>query len=67
MALRPIYEVFERESGYDGGGRRREQWWRQTAARKQLRAALEVILAAARVWQRESGRRGKGRGWEEVA
>ena len=48
VALRPILEVCERETGYDVEGRRQNPWWRQTAARKQLSATLKEILAAAR-------------------
>ena len=34
VALRPILEVCDIETGYKGGVRRREPWWRQTAATK---------------------------------
>ena len=51
--------------GEGGGGR--DPWWWQTAARKQLSATLEEILASAwaRLW--ESGRRGKIGGGRYVA
>ena len=29
VALRPLFEVCARDTGYDGGGRRRKVWWRQ--------------------------------------
>ena len=48
VALRPIIDICNRETGYEGGGRRRELWWRQTAAQNQLSATLEDILAAAK-------------------
>ena len=38
MALSPIMEICDRETGYNGGGRRREQWWRKTVDGKQLSA-----------------------------
>ena len=53
VTLRPIYEICNREMGYEGGGMRRDTWWRKTAAWKQMRATLENILVAARVQQRE--------------
>ena len=31
MALRPLFKVFTKETGYEGGGRRRKVWWRQEA------------------------------------
>ena len=40
VALHPLFEVCERETGYEGGGRRREAWWRQEASEKQLWATL---------------------------
>ena len=66
VALRPIFEVYAKETGYEGGGRLREPWWRQTAAEKQLRATLEDILVAAMERRRqEPSRRGGGEGVEE--
>ena len=59
VATRPILEVCERETGYEGGGRLKESWWRQMAARKQLIATLKEILMAARERCWKSGRRGK--------
>ena len=47
VELLPILEVCDRETGYKVG-RHREILWRQTAARNQLSATLEEILAAAR-------------------
>ena len=48
VALRPILEICDRGTGYDGGGRIQEPWWRQTVAWKHLSAALEDISEAAR-------------------
>ena len=62
VALRPILEVCNRETGYKGGGRRRETWWRQTAAIKQLSATLKYILVAARERCWKPVRRGGGGG-----
>ena len=67
MALILIYEVFDREAGYEGGGRGRETWRRQKAAKKQLSYMFEGILAAVRARRRKPGRCGKGGGWEKVA
>ena len=67
VALRPIFEVFVKETGFEGRGRARNQWWRQTAAERQMETTLKEILAPA--WEQrrqESGRRGEGeRGTEE--
>ena len=41
VALRPLFEVCERKTGYEGGGWRRKVWWRQEATEKQLRVTLE--------------------------
>ena len=43
VALRPILEIYDRETGYKGEGRLWEPWWRQTAARNQLGETLEEI------------------------
>ena len=34
VALRPLFEVCARETGYGGGGRMRKVWWRQDAKKK---------------------------------
>ena len=47
VALRPIFDVFKRETGYKGGGRLRVPWWRQEATENHLKVALEAILEAA--------------------
>ena len=60
VALRPIIEICDRETGYKGGGRRCEPWWRKTAAWKELSTRLEEISAAERARRWEYGRRGKG-------
>ena len=67
VALRPILEIYDRDTGYEGGGRRREPCWRKTASQKQLNVALEDILALPRARRCESGRRGEGGGGREVA
>ena len=41
LVLCPLFEVCEREKGYEGGGHRREAWWCQDAKEKQLWATLE--------------------------
>ena len=41
VALRPLFDICARETGYEGGGRRRKAWWRQEATEKHLRATLE--------------------------
>ena len=66
VALRTIFKVCVKETGYKGGGRHRELWWRQAEANKQMRSTLEEILAAVRDWwQREYSRHGGGEVWEE--
>ena len=67
VALKPILEIFDKETGYEGGGRRREPWWRKTVDQKQLSATLKEILAAARARHWKSGRRGEGGGGRDVA
>ena len=49
VALHPLFEVCERETGYEGGGRRREAWWRQEASEKQLWATLADLREAKRM------------------
>ena len=53
VALRTLFEVFARETGYEGGGRRRKVWWRQEATEKQPRATLADLREAKR--RRRSG------------
>ena len=62
MALRPILEVYDKDTGYEGDGRCQEPWWRQMAAIKQLSATLKEILVAARERRWKSVRRGGGGG-----
>ena len=64
VAFCPILEVYDRETGYEGGGMRWDLWWRQTAARKQLSATLKEIPEAARERHWKSGRRGGGGGYK---
>ena len=40
VAIRPLFEVCARETGYEGGRRRMEVWWFQEATEKQLRVTL---------------------------
>ena len=66
VALRPIFDVCEREMGYEGGGKLQVQWWRQAAADNHLKVTVEEILVATRVRrQQESGKRGESKGWLE--
>ena len=66
VSLRPIFDVFARDTGYEGGGRLRVPWRRQEAADNQLKVTLEVISEAARVRrQQESDRCGRIKGWSE--
>ena len=66
VALQPIFEVCVNGTGYEGRGRHCETWRRKAADNKQMRYTLEDVLAAARDWRgQESGRRGRGKGWEE--
>ena len=43
VPLRPIFEVCEKITGYEGGGRVREQWRIQRAAERQLKTKLKDI------------------------
>ena len=47
VALRPIFVVCARETGYEGGGIRIDAWWRQEAPETQLRETLEEISQEA--------------------
>ena len=49
VATQPIFDVFEREIGYERVGRLRVTWWRHKLAEDHLRVTVEAILAAARV------------------
>ena len=61
VALQPIFEVFAKDTGFEGGGRARGQWWRQTAAERHLKTTLKDISSATRERRRqESGKRGEG-------
>ena len=62
VALFPVLEVCDRDTGYEEGGRRQEPWWRQMASRKQLSATLKDILALAMERRWKSYRRGGGKG-----
>ena len=66
MAIRPIFDIYVRDTGYEGGGRLRVPWWRQKAAEDHLRVTLEAISEAGRVRrQQESGRPGGSEGGSE--
>ena len=67
VSLRPILEVCNRDTGYNGGGRRRVPWWRQKASRKQLSYTTKEISVVARERRWESGRRGGGVGGDRDA
>ena len=49
VLLRPILEVCNKETGYEGGGRRWDPWWRQTAATKQLISTLKRVFYGGKV------------------
>ena len=68
VTLWPSFNVFARDTDYEGGERLRFTWWRQAAAEQQLKVVVEEILEAARVWRRqESGRRGGRKGGSEAS
>ena len=48
VALRPLFEVCAKDTGYEGGVRRRKVWWHQEATKKKLRATLEDSREAKR-------------------
>ena len=48
VALRPLFDVYSRGTGYTGGGRRREAWWQQEATKIQFRATLADSQEAKR-------------------
>ena len=59
--LWPIFEVYAKDTGYEGDGKLRESWWRQVDEEKQLEATLKNIPAAAgERRRRESDKRGRG-------
>ena len=49
VSLRPFFDMCARDMDYEGGGELRVMGWIQGAAEKQLKFAVEDILAAARV------------------
>ena len=49
MDLRPIFDIFARDTGYEGEYRLWVPWWMQVAAHNQMKFMVEEILAAARV------------------
>ena len=49
VALRPIFEVFTGEKGYERGGLSREAWWCKEVAENQRRATLEEILKESKM------------------
>ena len=66
VAIRPIFDVCSRETGYEEGRRLRVPWWRQKAEENKLRVAVESISEAAMVRRRqESGRHGGTKGGSE--
>ena len=67
VVLRPILEICDMETGYEGGGRNCETRWREMADRNQLSTMLEDILVVTRERHWESVRRGKVGGGREVA
>ena len=67
VVLRPIPDICDRETGYEGWRRRYEPWWRHTADRKQLGATLKEILSEARARRWDFGRHDEGGGGREVS
>ena len=67
VALRPIFDICTKETGYEGGGDGVwDKWWRQAAAEQHLKAMLKEILEAERDrQQQEFGRYGGVDGVEE--
>ena len=66
VALRPIFDVCTRDTGYEGSGQIRVPWWRQAAKEKHLKVTVEDILEASRRRRQQvSGRRGKSKGGAE--
>ena len=44
VALWPVFDVYTREKGYEGGGLRGGAWWYQEASETHLRTTLDEIL-----------------------
>ena len=61
MALRPIYEVCEKETGYDRGGRCYDPWQRQTCPREKMRDTIKNILVVDRAQKQAYGSGSKRR------
>ena len=60
VTLWPIFDVCEKDMGYEGGGELQMQWRRQVSEDNQLKSTVEEILVATRVRRRqESGRSGE--------
>ena len=43
VALRHIFEVCKKYTGYEGGGMLQDPWWRQAASEQQLKATLKIF------------------------
>ena len=59
VALCPILEFCDRETGFEGVGRRREIFWRKMVATNQLSDTLRYIFFEAMEQRWGYGRRGK--------
>ena len=67
VALQPIFRVCAGETVYEGGGRLRLPWWKQESEEKQVKVAVEAVLAVSRLRRRqESSRHGGSKGGLEV-
>ena len=50
VAIRPIFEVCVKYTGYEGGGRVQDLWWQQATEEQQVKAMFKDILVEA--WER---------------
>ena len=53
VAIRPIFDVCVRDTGYEGWGILWVPWWRQKSAENRLRVTVEEILSATMVRRRQ--------------
>ena len=67
VALRPIFDVCTRKTGYEGGGRLGVPWWRQEAAENQLKVIVGGRVGGGDHKQQLIGaRHGTLVGWLEI-
>ena len=50
VALQPMFKVYAKDTGYEGGGKLSEKWWRQMDAERKIQTMLKEI--SEEVWQR---------------